>query len=85
MMEHRRSRFQFSLQWLMLQISLWTIAAALFHHPPANDLESFAWWSAIFALTGAIIGGCFGNFRLGAAMGFMHSLIFLAVLSRSSL
>jgi len=83
--ENRKGWFQFSLRWLMIQTGLAAITLALcltfFHSvpdPPAWQLS--VKFITILASTGAIVGGCFGNFKTGAAIGFVHGLLILATI-----
>lgn len=84
-MENDKRWFQFSLRWLMIQTSLAAVALALILAFPRFDRDTSEWCRAatfaiILTTTGAMVGGCFGDFRIGAAIGFMHGLILLAII-----
>jgi hypothetical protein len=59
----------------MWQTSLLAMTLGLYLNRPHDELQSYAWWVAVFTLVGAMMGGWFGHFKTGAAIGFLHSFL----------
>ena len=75
-MEPKAPPFQFSLKWLMVQTGLACFALLLLLDLPRRGALSSALLvaaelAALCAATGAMIGGWYGEFRLGAAIGLL--------------
>lgn len=73
-MQTNEPRLQFGAKELLFQTVLVGLALALFVYRRDNGFPSPGDIAALSTITGAIIGGCFGNFKIGAAMASLAAL-----------